>query len=137
MSDDCNVVGQTGEAAVAAQLAAAGFHVYAPIFCKPESDLIAELGGKLVRFQVKTLAGNAPALRFPTWTASTGSYVGLVDWFAFHSLHHGITAFLKPEEAGTRPTLHYDDIDDPFHENKSTRYASDYALGRVIKEILT
>ena len=129
-------MGQTGEAAVAAQLAAAGFHVFAPIFCHPESDLIAELGGRLIRLQVKTNAGNAPALRFLAATHGTERYIGVADWLAFHSLHHGVTAFLKPEEIGARPTLHYDDSDDPRHES-GARYASDYPLGRVIKELLT
>ena len=137
MSDECNVIGQTGEAAVAAELAAVGFHVYAPIFCKPEADLIAEMGSRLVRFQVKTLAGDTPALRFPSQTASMESYVGVVDWLAFHSPHHGVTAFLKPEEAGARPTLRYDTPDERCKPNSRIRYACDYPIERVIKEITT
>ena len=99
--------------------------------------MIAELGGELIRLQVKTSATDAPALRFMAITSGANDYRDTADWFAFHSLHHGITAFLKPSEVGARPTLHYDDSDDPAHENKNARYASDYPLGRVIKEILT
>ena len=135
MQIDSNIVGQTGEAAVAAELAAAGFYVFAPIFCKPEIDLIAGMDGKLIRVQVKTLAGDAPFLRFMAQTKSQSSYCGVADWIAFHSLHYGVTAFLKPEEIGVRPTLRFDE--DEAHEIKGARYAKDYPLGRVIKELLT
>jgi hypothetical protein len=129
---DNNLVGQSGEAAVAAELAAAGFHVFVPIFCNPENDLIAEMDGKLIRVQVKTLAADTPYLRFLVQTAARSGYCGVTDWIAFHSLHYGVTAFLKPEEVGVRPTLWFDGD----QEIKNARHASDYPLGRVIKEIL-
>ena len=134
MTENCNVVGQTGEAVVAAQLAAAGFHVYAPIFCSPPSDLIGELDGRLVRFQVKTSTEAAPAIRFLACNSGSESYVGVVDYLAFYSAHHGVAAFFKPEEVGARPTVHYDE---DGQQRDGVRYASDYSLDRVIKEILT
>ena len=91
----------------------------------------------MIRLQVKTSTGTAPALRFPTWSVGMKNYAGRVDWFAFHSLHHGITAFLKPEEAGTYPTLRYDGDNDPAQKITSARYAEDYPLERVIKELLS
>lgn len=127
----CNLVGQTGEAAVAAQLAAAGFHVYVPIFCPPESDMIAEKGGRLLRIQVKTSAGDTAALRFMAQTAGVHSYADTADWLAFYSTYYGVTAFLKPSEVGARPTLRYDD---ELGRQPGARYASDYSLERIIKE---
>lgn len=92
----------------------------------------------MLRFQVKTLASDAPCLRFPAQTNTTDSYIGAVEWMAFHSLHHGITAFLKPEEVGVRPTLRYDDDDEElFRGIRGVRYARDYPLERVIKETLS
>jgi len=127
-----NQIGEQGEAAVAAQLVRAGFHVYAPVFCKPENDMIAEYGGKLIRVQVKTLSGHSSPLRFASFTGSRSNYIGVADWLAFHSLYFGVTAFLKPEEAGRRPTLHYYE---PKVRGNSIRFAADYPLERVIKEI--
>ena len=132
-----NGIGSAGEAAVAAELVAAGFHVYAPVFCCPETDLIAELNGKLIRVQVKTNANNAPWLRFSAWNTSQSSYNGVADWLAFHSLHYGITAFLKPNEAGCYPTLRYLPPENHQKRNPTIRYAKDYPLDRVIKEIRT
>jgi len=131
--NDPNLVGQAGEAAVAAELAAAGFNVFAPIFCHPETDLVAELNGHLIRLQVKTQAGDAPFLRYWVQTQSSESYEGMVDWLALHSLHYGVTAFLKPEEVGARPSLRYGEIRRDCAKTK--RYAKDYPLERVIKEI--
>lgn len=130
-----NGIGSAGEAAVAAELVAAGFHVYAPVFCCPEADLIAELHGKLIRVQVKTNANNAPWLRFSAWNTSQSSYNGVADWLAFHSLHYGTTAFLKPNEAGCYPTLRYLPPENHQKRNPTIRYAKDYPLDRVIKEI--
>ena len=131
-----NRVGPAGEAVVAAELVAAGFHVYAPVFCCPEVDLIAELDGKLIRIQVKTNANDAPYLRFSAWNTSSATYTGSTDWLAFHSLHYGITAFLKPEEAGCYPTLRYKYSENHPRRTQTMRFAEDYPLERVIKEIL-
>ncbi|MBQ1792836.1 MAG: hypothetical protein II008_21890 [Oscillospiraceae bacterium] len=130
-----NGIGSAGEAAVAAELVAAGFHVYTPVFCCPETDLIAELHGKLIRVQVKTNAGNEARLRFSAWNTSSTTYTGTADWLAFHSLHYGITAFLKPEEAGCYPTFRYRSPENHQKRNSTIRYAKDYLLERVIKEI--
>jgi len=129
-----NIVGAQGEAAVAAQLAAAGFHVYAPIFCDPSTDLIAELGDQLIRVQVKTNSGSGHCLRFMVQTRDVASYIGVSDWLALHSAHYGVTAFLRPEEAGVRPTLYFG-ADKPRQANQ--RKAADYPIERVIKELTT
>lgn len=97
--------------------------------------MIAEKGGKLIRVQVKTMNGDTPALRFFAQNSAARAYVGTADWLAFHSLHHGVTAFLKPEEAGVYPTLRYDGADEARMSNQ--RYAIDYPIDRVIKEIET
>lgn len=123
---------------MAAQFAAAGFHVYAPLFCSPETDLIVDIHGKLIRIQVKTNSNETPFLRFCTWTTgSVGGYIGAVDWMAFYSPHYGVTAFLRPEEAGCYPTLRYDTEDERLRANSRIRYARDYPMERVIKETLT
>lgn len=127
--EDVNFIGAAGEAAVAAELAAAGFHVFTPAFGSPKIDMIAERDGRLIRLQVKTLAGDAKALRFCTWGANYGSgYSGEVDWLALHSLHYGVTAFLKPDEAGAYPTIRYDT------EDTTARQARDYSIERLTKE---
>ena len=95
--------------------------------------MIAELNGKLIRIQVKTQAGDSIRLRFPAFTTGTSGYDGMVDWFALHSLHYGVTAFLKPEEAGVYPSLWFDG---PKRPNKTIRLAKDFPLERVIKELV-
>ena len=135
MSRDCNVVGPAGEAAVAAELSAAGFHVFVPVFAQPGVDLIAELDGKLIRVQVKSSAGDAPNLRFSAWSTRIPTYQGEADWLAFHASHYGITAFLKPEEVGAYPSFRYDSPEDARHLTGRMRYAKDYPLDRVIKEM--
>ena len=109
---DVNRVGPAGEAAVAAELTEAGFHVFLPAFGAPEIDMIVELNNKLLRLQVKTQAGKSPSLRYATYGPDSVGYEGKVDWLALHSLHYGITAFLKPEEVGKYPTLRYDSEED-------------------------
>ena len=98
--------------------------------------LVGQTGGKLIRVQVKTHDCDGDCLRFASWSIGTDSYVGAVDWLAFHSLRHGVTAFLKPEEAGVYPTLRYNDIGGA-RAQKNMRYARDYPLDRVIKELTT
>ena len=132
----CNYVGAAGEAAVASELTRAGFHVYVPAFCHPDTDLIAERNGHLLRVQVKTRDGDEPILRYKCRTTDRSSYIGAVEWLALHSLHYGVTAFLKPEEVGARPTIRYVETEFPEKCNHITeiRYASDYPIDRVIKE---
>lgn len=107
------------------------------MFSSPETDLIAELNGKLIRVQVKTNALDADYLRFSAWSTSRSSYTGCADWLAFHSLHYGITAYFKPEEAGCYPTLRYRAPESHQKRNPTLRFAADYPLKRVIKEILS
>lgn len=139
MSDSTNVVGAAGEAAVASELTKAGFCVYLPVFRNPDTDLIAERNGHLIRIQVKTLAADGPYLRFVCRTNQTSTYVGAVEWLALHSTHYGVTAFLKPEEAGVRPTIRYVQTEHPEKCNTALeiRYAADYSIDRVIKETET
>lgn len=136
MSDATNYVGAAGEAAVASELTAAGFCVYLPVFRNPDTDMVAERNGHLIRIQVKTLAADGPYLRFVCRTNQTSTYVGAVEWLALHSIHHGVTAFLKPEEAGVRPTIRYVPSEHPEKCNHGveSRLASDYTIDRVIKE---
>ena len=136
MSEDTNHVGAAGEAAVASELTQAGFCVYLPVFRSPDTDMIAERNGHLIRIQVKTLASDGPFLRFVCQTNQTASYVGAVEWLALHSTYHGVTAFLKPEEAGVRPTIRYAPPEHPEKCSHSAeiRCAADYTIDRVIKE---
>ena len=137
--EQCNDIGASGEAAVASELTAAGFCVYVPVFRSPTTDLVAERNGHLIRVQVKTLAGDEPVLRFMCRTPATDTYIGAAEWMALHSTHYGVTAFLKPEEAGVRPTIRYVMTDHPEKCNtiSEIRYASDYTIDRVIKETET
>lgn len=132
----CNDIGASGEAAVASELTAAGFCVYVPVFHNPPTDLVAERNGHLIRVQVKTLAGDSPALRYMCRTNSTDTYIGAAEWLALHSTHYGVTAFLKPEEAGVRPTIRYAPTGHPekCKTISTVRYAEDYSIDRVIKE---
>lgn len=130
---EATAIGAAGEAAVAAELAAAGFHVYVPAFGSPEADLIAEMNGKLIRLQVKALTGADEVLNFYPTQSSKRGYDGSVDYIAFLSLHHGVTAYMKPEEVGAKISLRYDTA--PKHPNVTMNFARDYPLERVIKEI--
>jgi len=103
--------------------------VYVPAFGSPEADLIAVFGGKIISIQVKTLTADADSLTFDLRNSMKQKYIGTVDWLALHSMHHGVTAFLKPEEAGSRVVLRYDLGTTVRH------YAGDYPLERVIKEL--
>ena len=105
--------------------------MYVPAFGSPEADLLAAKAGKIISIQVKTLTGTSDSLTFDLRNSMKQKYVGSVDWLALHSMHHGITAFLKPEEAGSRVVLRYDLGTTVRH------YAGDYPLERVIKELST
>lgn len=115
---------------MAAKLTAEGFTVYVPAFGCPETDLIAEWNGRLIRVQVKTLTGEEDSLTYDLRTSSKRLYIGVVDWLALHSLCHGVTAFLKPEAAGNTIQLRYDNTSEP-----DKHYARDYSMERVIKEL--
>ena len=128
--EESTAIGAAGEAAVTAELAAAGFHVYVPAFGSPEADLLAVKAGKVISVQVKTLTGDTDSLSFDLRTSTKKTYTGTVDWMALHSLHHRITAFLKPEEVGSRLALRYDGQSAPNRHS-----AADYSLERVIKEL--
>ena len=104
--------------------------MYVPAFGSPEADLLAVKAGKVISIQVKTLTGDTDSLSYDLRTSRKEKYVGSVDWLALHSMHHHITAFLKPEEAGSRMALRYDDQAGP-----GRHYAKDYPLERVIKEL--
>lgn len=104
--------------------------MYVPAFGSPEADLLAELNGRIVRIQVKALSGEDDSLSFDLRNSAKKKYTGLADWLALHSLRHGVTAFLKPEDGGTRLVLRYDGIKEP-----GRHYARDYPLERVIKEL--
>lgn len=111
--------------------------MYVPIFCRPETDLVVDISGRLIRLQVKTNSGADAYLRFSSWNRTTDTYIDRVDWLAFYAPHHGVTAFLKPEEAGKYPTLRYDTPEDRKHPTSMMRFARDYPINRVIKEATT
>lgn len=129
------IVGAAGESAVSALFFEHGYQVYAPVFGAPEVDLIADIGGKAVRIQVKTMETATPGIRFSSRNAKKRGYTGKVDWIAFHSTHYGVTAFLKPEEANVDPILWFDNTK-PRHRGIKRRYAKDYPIERVIREAM-
>lgn len=130
------IVGAAGESAVAAMFFKLGCQVYTPAFGSPDSDLIADVGGKLLRIQVKTMESNSQRIRFCSRNGRKHDYVGKVDWIAFHSLHHGVTAFLKPEETRSDPVLWFDDTE-PRNKGVERHYAKNYPIERVIREAET
>ena len=129
-----NDTGSSGEAAVASELLRSGFHVFTPAFCCPEIDMIVERNGKLLRIQVKSSSVVSDKIRFRTWRENGELYGNRIDWFAFHSTHYGVTAWMKPEEASIYPTLRYDSPDREAYVSNTMRYAADFSIDRVIKE---
>lgn len=131
------IVGAAGESAVAAMFFKLGCQVYTPAFGSPDSDLIADVGGKLLRIQVKTMEGDAPAIRFCSQNGNKSYYTGKVDWLAFYSAHYGVAAFLRPEEAHCDPTMWFCDPPENTRIVRGMRYARDYPIERVIREAET
>jgi len=129
-----NYVGASGEAAVAGMFLKRGYNVFVPVFGTPGVDMIVDIKGRLLRIQVKTSKGSTSAIRYRAWSTGGETYDGVADWLALYSLHYGVAAFLKPEEAAVYPTIRYDRPKDSAHPTERMQYARDFSIDRVIKE---
>jgi Holliday junction resolvase-like predicted endonuclease len=64
--------GDIGEATAIAWLARRGALIFTPLFRSPDYDLVAEMGGRLVRIEVKTSNSRTPVGNFAVAVCTRG-----------------------------------------------------------------